>query len=912
MVRARTVLSFEFVAVAFASIALVFAIGEPASAASKKQCKKLHGKKKKRCNKRRQQGGQQAPLPAPPSPTNFGTASQSLTPAGQTPAQNLSPAYPPPIGFPIRTIQPTGKPQGITIGDELFPADSPSAKQCPIAGGQQSVWIQILVLDRTKLSCKRQYAFGRMDKKTSPLTDAIKGTQANEIVVITGGSRNQPSPDTSEERDALSDVYRMLGGTWRPFFAKQKNGARGFRYGDWSLIGSRSDDGDAPEGTAMQAQGFENSDAPQPSRGALEGFMQVNREGFFSFASPHYSHFDTDVPKAPAGTNTIKVGDATYPSTAGGQPALAASEAGFQLLVLDQGTLSPILNKTFVTNKGKDQDTKGDDSLTALTKALNDRVLDPEVPALVMLQSIGKPSGRTSAWTGDFASALRDVGGTKNVLNLLDGSSGYTLVGGTRLPVNSTDDKKLNLGDSGFGEEAVPQHTPGITARLTGILSHNRQSQYFAGNASPSDEFDLSVYEVVYGDKHQPWKYSPADTSSTPGQRAALSYMTNELNRKAALKDPNYLRANYVLNSSAVEWANYKTSLANIAYPTTTGPGFSEDEFKAVKGQLDTEFGYVSDLRAMIDDYQLVYTNESTAGLVDLKKITDDISKSIDPPPQAGTTIDMQDIATGILTWATGAAGAVPVFGPLVGGAMGELTGISTIAAAFQTRNGVPISAEIEAKGSELGQKLIDSYAIQQDALDQVGDIMVSDWGRLRGAGPKATSAWAFGTDGKRAATTALTATAKIEAYSALMPLAYNVYALRLPPDGKSAGISAANKYKCFQAFPPNDPAVDAFPNAKSNTQYLGVDTWVSGKVKKSPHLLVNITKKDLFDYASVKLSEGYEARALYPSDGILEAMFDPLAKGGELGLDRPTFFEQQFGYHQIQCDTYGERGKIT
>ncbi len=830
--------------------------------------------------------------------TSFATARQSLraapptlhaavhtaataAPGGRTPKV-------PSIGIPIQTIQPPGNQQGIMVGSKLFDADTPDDADCPVQARTVPAWIQMLVLDRRKLVCKRQYVFAR--GSANALKAAVTASKGDEILVITGGARGQEKVLSGDEQGALKTGYRILGGTWRPMLDKQGS-QRGFHDGFWSLIGSRDlDDSEAGEGTAWQNQGLRTAPQPQtPNRGSLDGFMQINGEKLFSFVSPHYVSFDTDVPNQRPGTNAIRIGEATYTST----PKLKSGESGLHVIALDQTTLSPLdgFNKTYVTNGAVINET--DRNIKELVNDLNTKILEPEASALVIVQTIGDPSGGTNFWTNDLATVLGKLGATTSVIRNLRGHN-YSLVGGTHLPVFTPKNSELHLGASGFGDDTTPQFVPGSKPRMTGVLSQNRQSQYSAGNWMTKDILNASIYDVTYGGHHENWP-----VPSTPGQEAAFAFVAAKLAAADPTFNANDLRASYVGTYSSTVFLNARINLGKIQYPDTRGTQFKPADLNAVTFQLGQEFQYVSELRDVLAAYKQFYTQTSFKLSDELHKVVRDVKNSVDPPSNASLSVNMGLIGQGILTYLQAAAGSIPFIGGVVGGAIGDISAVNDIVSAFQTKGGVPITGQIDAKAADLETQLVDGVFAQSLQLDQFGDIIVGDWGRLRKASTLFLPHAQINADVEKGLSFVLGGNLARMAYSELVPLAYAAYDLRYWPKGDSPGPDA-NQYTCSAGR-------KVFPHATPDMWFNRTNSWKTpGHPEISPWLLAFDRFVSRDDEKYIPDTSFGDAGIKYPSKTVLAGMFGPLSSDPSVvraQLSKPHLFEQYFPYWQLKCD---------
>ncbi|MDQ6783719.1 MAG: hypothetical protein M3063_09815 [Actinomycetota bacterium] len=142
--------------------------------------------------------------------------------------------------------------------------------------------------------------------------------------------------------DALDYAFKSLGGTLRPFNKVGAGEDPGWGSGQWSLVGVAG----WTEGQATQS----GSARSGPLKGNLKGYLQVGSKGLYDFVFGDYVRFDSAMPDPPSGTNRVMVGDQQHPST----PTIPAGQSGFQVVVLDQGTLGLAHNETFVTNTSAD------------------------------------------------------------------------------------------------------------------------------------------------------------------------------------------------------------------------------------------------------------------------------------------------------------------------------------------------------------------------------------------------------------------------------------------------------------------------------------------------------------------------------------------------------------------------------
>jgi hypothetical protein len=259
---------------------------------------------------------------------------------------------------------------------------------------------------------------------------------------------------------------------------------------------------------------------------------------------------------------------------------------------------------------------------------------------------------------------LASMGAEQFVLLGLDGTGDYSFVGVQGL-------LQLNGPNSGKELSQIVAGTP--TARLTGLLVRNRQSNLAAGpNGSPvpgvdAVAFQPSLQRVLAQPDHP---FPPFDTAE---EQAAERYIACNIGLAV---DPVFgIRGNYWQDAS-ISWTTEGTDLANLTACVTTPCASCPDAaaFTTVKSQLTTEFAAVHAVRDYFTGgkesnlfglWNMVFTGST----VTFTGISTDIMKLWDFPPQEpqGNT---DDIIDGALTVASGLTGMVPIAGSFIAGSL--------------------------------------------------------------------------------------------------------------------------------------------------------------------------------------------------------------------------------------------------
>jgi len=429
-----------------------------------------------------------------------------------------------PIGMPIETMS-----------DGAINIDG---KRVVIGGD----WVQVAVVDRRNGEVDPTLSHGFNRGEEALLRETVnphpdKDHPNKDYLVVISGAGHQVNL-TPGEVDALDYAFKNLGGTLRPFNQVRGGEDPGWGSGQWSLVGVPG----WKEGQATQA----GSARTGLGKGNVKGYLQLGSTDLYDFTYGDYVPFDSAVPGQTEGANLVTVGadrlgqdvphEVPAPATFAAYPAkaMAGGHSGFQVVILDQATLDLAQNETFVTNTPA----ADIDAIKAMSLLISDYVHRND-PALVIVQSIGRPKPLESTWTNDLAPVLTSVGASPEVFNNLNAEGrtpgGYSLVGGVRL--GATDAAEAS-------ESAM-----GTSARITGMLSRNRQGQFRAAQASPTDKIDLSLLPLAY--------QTPSlwPTPASPGQEAATQWIAQH--SYSVLHLPDDIRSHYTEDqSNAAEWSN--------------------------------------------------------------------------------------------------------------------------------------------------------------------------------------------------------------------------------------------------------------------------------------------------------------------------------------------------------------------
>jgi hypothetical protein len=807
----------------------------------------------------------------------------------------------PPIGFPVSTMPATGN--GIEFDGQLYPASGD--------------WVQLLVLNRQTHEVMSQSTSFSYGASPQLLSSAIGRLKSGQIAILTGGGRAFPTLDRNHW-NALKYVYRQLGGqTYQGGTTSKMDPS--FRSGNWSLIGVPG---------LGQGQGFNSPEIAtiaEPTRfGNLTGYFQQDQHANYTFTFGDYVPFDTNATNQQSaqggGQNVIQIGTSIGNGSVDRYPSatLGPGESGFQVLVLNAGTLYPVPdgNQTFTTNEGPG--VANDAGVTAMQQFIS-RWSDNQT--LFMVQSIGSPSPADQVWAGPLPSrqqplvnAITELGGNRDVFNALPSTGGgYTLV---------TPSQQYDL--PAAEQALIPgQPSPISPNQLVGTLERARDAIFHASSAFALDSVDTSMLPIAY-QPSQPWPYSdPKDE----GHYAALQYISQELaNDGIGFRDN--IRINYY--RSGFLGSDYSTLLQAVQYPNPNAGGFSDvipftpQEFGDVKNQLVLELAYVRAVRGVISAFRTALLQAQAGGQTSIHEVAQQIESAVDAHGGDSTLINVLDVADE-------GAEVVNLLNPELGAASGAMGGIlALMGITANSEGGKPLVGELKTQAEHLGWDVQNAYEDAYPALDHAGDLLVSDWGKLSIAGPKSLNAQ-NGWDLSNSDTDVLAGyfTNGIERlmWEKLMPTAYWVYDLgpgRSGSTSKFQYVTDPRRYGCIKGIfntstqqaeprrragapgrlpppPPKNPWEHVFPTEPDSAWAL-VLAGFPGSFENNPPLA---RPRALAGKSDVHTKKGNTIIANpfpdLPSAGLTNQLFQPIADGG-LGFTKESFFDSNFHIEQLNC----------
>ena len=540
----------------------------------------------------------------------------------------------------------------------------------------------------------------------------------------------------------------------------------------------------APAGSGF----FNHRDLPNlPGPGDMSGYLRLNGvTELFDFVFTSFVPVDTAPPSLTTATrSTITVGGTDYSVD---HPANAS---GFQLVTLDPKSLALITNRAYVTNSTYHT---GLPTVGQLASDLQSAADQPERP-LVILQSYGQPKSASSDW--DRAGlAIQKLGGTRQVFADLNQPwaggvggdptagrlGGYAFIGRT----------------GGAGPPAeVSYPLDGLPARLAGLLMLTRTADYEPMLVSPvAADGRAPVNEELVRIANQaptPFPMLAPDTSRAEAQ-AAENYLGGPAVMKVCLADEMCdVRETYYTKYNSA-WQTIATALQDARTECQLPhEGFTPAVCEQVRSQLFDEVQAGNRVRHYLgpQGLQQPFGAAGLPALANLGEISEQIQDAVNPQPQSST-------ASTVLTVISYVVQVGALAGPQTAALASGLGAAFMLGGYLMKPGNSPnlIGPAVRTAAAKLGVELANRYQTAGDQLDGLGQILVSDYGKLMAVAGKvdADPNWIIRTPG--AAREQLIRAAKRTISEALIPVAYPV----LYDLGRVPHLNAGH-WRCIYGF---------------------------------------------------------------------------------------------------------------
>jgi len=582
----------------------------------------------------------------------------------------------------------------------------------------------VVAIDRFTLRTldSSQFALGQEAALTSKIL-GYKSQGYNAIVFL----RATPAAST-QRMQALEGGLAAIGATPPP--PEADGGSPAFSV--VGILGSKPGQAYQRVGDAPEMDGVVTREAASSELGS----------NGYTFAPVDYIPFDLDTA---SGSLTVGCTPRT-PATC----VRAGADGDLNLFVLDA------FAGTLVSAEGYDVG-----SSTQLAQLVTDLAGVADDPSkLVIFATRGQPtpSGVQPIWS-QIANQLRTLGGNLHTFNTLNFPNGQP----SKTP--PTQDYALASGAGMDPQEEVGGSDVGgnqTTLEFTGVLTRNSDWQLSPVVSAPLGVFDMTLSQIAY-QPPQAWPYSGGDYTAMEQYIARNIRPTSTcINISTPTCGPGVREAYWQLFPST-EWTTAKTDLTSLGPP----PGATSAQvvaFQQLKTQFLTgpsgnngEFDLVNDATNLIMGAYEPFATSINGQLVSVSQISQDIQKKL--PPTGNSTSQILATIGDIMSAAAAAAGFIPAsahrpdrdvvgrpsgalpragedpIGPQVGGGLGIVANAFAIASVWtQDPDGNKLLQEVQDKAIELENDLSTAVKQAQIGLERLGELIVSDPGKLSAA----------------------------------------------------------------------------------------------------------------------------------------------------------------------------------
>lgn len=443
-----------------------------------------------------------------------------------------------------------------------------------------------------------------------------------------------------------------------------------------------------------------------------------------------------------------------------------------------------------------------------------------------------------------------DAGGTRNAFNSIARKSGAAASKGSTYTL---------VGWKGAGEGEGAEVAAGVEGAspaplLTGVMRPDREMEMRPANVKETTDVTDRLSTVML---EPPTFFWPLENNH--GAMAALSWLGSKDSRLGPNPRTAYWRQDFAVVGT---WTDLKLEMEKVAYEA--GHGFTKADFKLAQKQLVEELELVFKVHSYVRQLSTVFQSGGQAW-AQTHVIADDIYKAIKPPDEETT-----------LSWIEFAEILLHLAGPATKEATAEVAGILELGVwAFGAMSsGAPTYDEFAVEADELGAELEKLAASSGKAVQQMGDIVVSDWAKLKLVGTHALcdpgegcpDGWSFdGENGTEAAADIERSIQRI-AYAKFIPMAYSVF--NLARSGNLGGIPSIKR-----SSPPAN--VEGYITVHGGREWPNAPefAYASALEDLDPSGLDNLYQTWILHIPSLygRIEEGY------PPPEMLEHMFKPV-----------------------------------
>jgi hypothetical protein len=466
--------------------------------------------------------------------------------------------------------------------------------------------------------------------------------------------------------------------------------------------------------------------------GAIRGFLQKSagtnpgKDPYYEYVASERPHFDTRAAGSTDRVNKMLLDGKTLTGTLPDD-----ASAGFHLVVLESLTLRVLDERVLKTNgTGNNRDTQrraGEDLAQAIVRAGG---------PIVLLQTIGKPKAAGPEW-GRVVNALGGLGVNRQYVNALDGTTEYALV--ARLGGDAPPAEASTAYDHGY--YPAPNYPP---ARLVGVLARARTSAFEPNMSAtptaknPTGAINLALIDIAY-QPSKPWPPLGPGAKKPGEATAAQTYICKRMGFCQPVSSCPNLRDCFWERFTS-NWTLKAGELRTLEFPKDPtafeGTKVEPEVFVEVRDQLAKEAGAVADVQFFLDQLQKPFDLSVAGSHLQFDKIADGIWNSLPRPATDNST-----------AWTLGLIGKVINVGVFAGppisiGAAG-LAASFGLASYLSDKKGQPIFASpVKSRAQELGTELIARVNLARRTMATLGELIVSDSGKLKAAKEMIDSDW--------------------------------------------------------------------------------------------------------------------------------------------------------------------------
>lgn len=591
----------------------------------------------------------------------------------------------------------------------------------------QAMW-QLVALQRTTAAIKWNRTYGVCEKKGSfEAYICYQGANgfpsraelANELSALGPDSlviaASHPSSDVPSAQWGLPNNYEFVG---------KQLGVIGLPGKSDPTFGQEIETAGPGEMAAVGVPGLKPGEAKfiVGAGGGLDGYLGFDSSENYTYIPKQREPFATR-----ASTSSCNGTSCTVVQKVGGSEvsgSINAFQAGYLVSGWDRHTLAPIAHETFVTASGHSEPPGG-----AGEKATEEMVGEINYlrgkKALVLISSIHGPNQSVAVTYTPSVSAekwqsltgeITALGGTRERFNVAATTPGsdYTLVGHE----GQAEDEGLE--------------TIGAGAHLSGGLVPSDQSLYepigvSSGDAPP--EFLINL--VLQPPKHTGW---PLEGGSEAEKEAelALSFIGGLVPQLG----PNPRSAYWTRLDTAGKALEAQVAVTDkkVSEIPSNAP-FSKFAFEEARGELAEELGMVAKTRRYLAELGAP-AGPGLAGWEQATTLGEELERELEVLKAEGeVNAEWFSGVQGLLELLALAAGvgefdAAPQLEKfLAGSAIAAGTGQTLWNADYE---GGSISSGVRVKAHELAKKLAEQGHENEAAFQRMGDIIVSDWEKLK------------------------------------------------------------------------------------------------------------------------------------------------------------------------------------